>query len=288
MLWRLIGQSDLLIEGFRPGVFDKLGFGYEAVRHRHPSLIYCSVSGFGDSGPYSDQPVFDPIIQALAGWAGIQKEQSEPRLVKGMVADKVSALTNAHAMLAALVKSARTGEGSRLQLTMLDANLTFNWPDGWVSITSGNDRQWQAMCEAFNRDDLLHDERFATTAARAARMDEWMSAIQSMVEDRPVGQVIHLLREAEVPVAPVLEPAEVHRDPQVCAANCLRVVTHPVLGRMRLPSPASAYFGLEVELSPSPTHGQHTWAVLEALGYGEEEIDGLEATGAAGVRVRKV
>lgn len=309
ILWRLIEQADVFVEGFRAGVIDRLGFGYEAVRQRAPGIVYCSSSGFGPSGPYANQPVFDPLIQALAGWAGIQQQNDEPTLVRGMVADKVGAYTNAQAIMAALLKRARTGAGSLVQVNMLEASLAFNWSDvmmdctlldedadhrpsvlaayrlyrcsdGWVSIAPGTDRHWQKMCESLERADAWEEQRFRTSAGRGAHLAEWMNLVAAMVLPFRVEEVVGRLREAEVPVAPVLMPREIHQDDHVQATGMLQEQVHPRAGRMRVPRPAGAFLGEAPSLEPAPAHGEHTAAILSELGFEPAQIDAMLAQGA--------
>jgi crotonobetainyl-CoA:carnitine CoA-transferase CaiB-like acyl-CoA transferase len=299
VLWRLIESADIFIEGFRAGVIDRLGFNYEKVRARCPAIIYCSSSGFGPTGPYADQPVYDPLIQSLSGWAGIQQQDGEPKLVRGMVADKVGAYTNAQAMMAALVKRLRTGEGSRVQVNMLEANINFTWPDvmmdctlldddvdhrpnllgiyrlygcsdGWVGIAPGADRHWEDMCAALDRMDLFADDRFKTAAARGGVMNEWFVIIDAMVKPFTVAEVVARLRKAEVPVAPVMHPDQVHTDAQVQAMGVLQESIHPVAGQVRHPRAVSSFFGQTLTLTPAPTHGQHTREILDELGLSNE------------------
>lgn len=309
VLWRLIEQADVFVEGFRAGVIDRLGFGYDAVQARAPRLVYCSSSGFGATGPYADQPVFDPLIQSLAGWAGIQQQDGVPTLVRGMVADKIGAYTNAQAIMAALVQRGRTGTGAHVQVNMLEANLAFNWPDvmmdctlldgdadhrpnilgayrlyrcsdGWVGIAPGVDRHWQSMCEALERPDAYADERFKTSAGRGANLPVWFELIGAMVAPLPVADVVERLRQAEVPVAPVLMPGEVHADPHVRATGMLQEVEHPRAGRMRLPRPAGVFLGEAPSLSPAPVQGEHTVEILRELGFDAAQIDRLLAQAA--------
>jgi crotonobetainyl-CoA:carnitine CoA-transferase CaiB-like acyl-CoA transferase len=309
VLWRLIERADVFVEGFRAGVIDRLGFGYEAARERAPGLVYCSSSGFGASGPYADQPVFDPLIQSLAGWAGIQQQNGVPTLVRGMVADKVGAYTNAQAIMAALVQRSRTGAGAHVQVNMLEASLAFNWPDvmmdctlldedadhrpnilgayrlyrcsdGWVGIAPGVDRHWQSMCEALDRQDAYADERFTTSAGRGANLAIWFELIGTMVAPLTVDEVVMRLRRAEVPVAPVLMPNEVHADPHVRATGMLQEVEHPQVGRIRMPRPAGAFLGAAPTLSPAPLQGEHTVQILGELGFDATGIERLLADAA--------
>jgi len=304
ILWRLIEEADVFLEGFRNGVIDRLGFSYDQVKERNAKIVFCSSSGFGPVGPYADQPVYDPLIQALTGWAGIQKKDGEPALVRGMVADKVGANTNAQAIMAALIKRERTGRGSHVQVNMLEASLNFVWSDvmmdctlldedadhrpnvlgiyrlhkckdGWISIAVGADHQWKAMCHALDRPDIFADERLVTSAGRGANQAHWYDMMDEMVAPLTIEVVVERLREADVPVAPVLEPKDVFKDPQVAAAGFLKETDHPIVGKLRHPRGPAAYLGVDHDLAPAPTHGQHTSEILGELGFGEDDIEAM-------------
>lgn len=299
VLWSLIDTADVFIEGYRTGVMDKLGFGYSAVSAKKPSIIYCASSGFGPTGPYADQPVYDPLIQGLSGWAGIQKQDGQPTLVRAMIADKIGAYTNAQAIMAALIKRGVSGRGSHVQVSMLESNLGFVWPDvmmdctlldedvhhlpnilasyrlygckdGLVAIAPGADRHWQSMCEAL-APELYDDERFHTFAGRGEHNREWMDTIDRMVKPFGVDEVVDKLRAAEVPVAPVRAPEDVYADPQIVATGMLRESEHPIVGTIRHPRPMSAYFGVDTTLRPAPKHGEHTLEILTELGVDADQ-----------------
>ena len=301
VLWRLIEAADVFVEGYRAGVMTRLGFGYEAARARNPKLVYCSSSGFGPTGPYADQPVYDPLIQSLTGWAGIQQQAGTPNLVRAMVADKVGAYTNAQAILAALVQRGMRGAGSHVQVNMLEANLAFVWSDvmmdctlldddashlpnvlrsyrlygcsdGQVAIAPGNDKHWQSMCEALGPQ-YYEDERFHTFAGRGQYNKEWMDNVESMVSAHTVDEVVGRLRAADVPVAPVLNPHQVHEDPHILATGMLKQTDHPVAGRIRHPRPASSFFGVYEPLLASPSHGEHSKEILAELGFSEDQTN---------------
>ncbi|MFN3231210.1 MAG: CaiB/BaiF CoA transferase family protein [Alphaproteobacteria bacterium] len=304
VLWRLIDWADIFIEGFRPGVTARLGFGHEAVQKRRPDIIYCTSSGFGSDGPYGGRPAFDPLIQALTGWAGMQQEGGEPRLVKGIVADKVSAYVNAQAMMAALFKKASTGEGSHIETTMLEANIGFNWPDmmmdctlldddvvrsdnvmkhyqlyqcadGWISVAASTDAQVKATCEVLERPELAKDERFAKLANRSLNISDWFKTLGMLVAPFTVEAVVDRLVNARVPAAPVLMPREVHTDAHVAATGLLLETDHPTAGTLRQPRAPAAFFGEDLALSPAPVLGEHTRQILEELGTEAGEIDAL-------------
>ncbi|MEM1433002.1 MAG: CoA transferase [Pseudomonadota bacterium] len=307
-LWSLIDTADVFVEGYRPGVMERLGFGYDAVAARNPRLVYCSSSGFGATGPFADQPVYDPLIQALTGWAGVQQKDGEPTLVRSMVADKIGAYSNAQAIMAALIQRGRTGRGTLVQTSMLESNLAFVWPDvrmdctlldddaeqlpnilasyrlypcldGQVATAPGSDRHWESMCEAL-APEVLEDERFRTFAGRGRYNREWMDAIAGMVSGYEVATVVERLRAAEVPVAPVLHPHEVYSDPHVTATGMLRETEHPVVGAIRHPGPASRYLGVDRSLSPAPKQGEHSVAILREIGRDDQAIDALLKSGA--------
>ncbi len=191
---------------------------------------------------------------------------------------------------------------------MLEANIAFNWSDvmmhaslldadathrpnllssyrlfpcrdGWVTVTAGTDAQWRAFSKALERPELAEDERFATASARAGHVADWYEAMGDAVAAYGLEDVLQRLRAADVPVAPVLDPSEVAEDPQVLAAGLLREIDHPVAGKLRQPRPSAEIFGSLHELSPAPTHGQHTAELLAEIGYEESGIGRLAAEG---------
>lgn len=308
ILWRLLEGADVFMQGFRPGAVDRLGFSPDAAGKRCPRLIYYSSSGFGADGPYANHPVYDPIIQALSGWAGSQTTHGEPSLIRGMVADKVAAMMGAQAVTAALVQRGRTGVGQHVELSMLEANISFNWSDvmmhcslldadaehrpnvlasyrllrcrdGWVAVTAGNDAQWQGFCKALERPDLSRDERFTTPAGRASNMPAWYDAMDEMVTSFDAEEVLERVRAEDVPAAPVLNPDQVADDPQVVVRAAVVETIHPTAGRVLQPRPGARFEGQEVSLCPAPLHGEHSNEVLTELGYEAAAITTLRSDG---------
>ncbi len=309
ILWRLLAEADVFIQGFRPGGMGRLGFGPDDVLARFPSIVYASLSGFGTSGPYANRPVFDPVIQSLAGWAGNQVVDGAPTLVRGFVADKVAALTASQAVAAALVSRERKGVGQHIELSMFEANLAFNWPDvmmhetvlsedathmpnllgvyrlspasdGWVSVTAGTDGQWVSLCNALDRPELAVDERFATASGRNANMPAWYEAFDEMVAQFSTGEVLERLVAADVPAVPVLSPSEVASNEQVVARDAVRVVEHPVVGPMRSARPGARFEGDgEASPRPAPRYAEHTDQLLSELGFDASAIEGLRSRG---------
>ena len=303
LVLRLVERADVFAQGYRTGAVERLGLGYDAASARNPGLVYLSASGFGSDGPYAGRPAYDPIIQALSGWAGSQvTDAGEPSLVRGMVADKVAALVIAQAVTAAIAARGMHGRGQHVTVSMLEANLAFTWPDvmmdetlldpdathrpnllqgyrvfpcadGWVSVAAGTNEHWQGLCHACGRDDIGRDERFATPASRAASFTAWYDAIAEMVAPLRRSDVLDRCVAAGVPIAPVYERAEVVDDPQVVARGAVRELEHPVIGRYRSPRPGARFGGdVAAEPRPAPAHGEHTDEILSELGYGAEDV----------------
>jgi crotonobetainyl-CoA:carnitine CoA-transferase CaiB-like acyl-CoA transferase len=301
ILWRLIDTADVFVEGFRDGVVDTLGFGYAAVAQRKPDIVYCSSSGYGKSGPYAGQPVYDPLIQAVSGWAGIQNPDGEPVFIKNMIADKIAASANVQAIMAALIRRHRCGEGAHIENSMLESNVHFIWSDGMmhcslldedanhlpnllsgyrvyacgeghVAIATGNDAQWLAFCEALERADLAADKRFATASARGENLQQLFEAIEQTTLRFERDVVLERLRAVGVPVAPVNRPSEVAGDPQVSATGAIEECAHPVAGLLLRPRSPANRMGEAIDLSPAPTLGEHTDDILTELGFDSEQL----------------
>lgn len=308
IFWQLLEEADVLIQGFRAGVLGKLGFDYETVAARLPGLIYCSSTGFGETGPYADQPAFDPIVQALSGWAGIQQVDGNPTLHKTMVSDKTAAAYNAMAIMAALVQRGNTGKGCYIEASMLESNIMFNWPDvmmqctlldddarhipnifssyrlyectdGWVTIACGTDQQWLSFCTATDRPECAEDPRFKTAADRGGNIAEFFNMTAELAAPFDSDTLVARLRAADVPVAPVHAPEAVKEDPHVQARGFIREVEHPVAGRFLSPQTPASMFGQANDPGPAPVHGEQTRSILENLGFDDEQIAKLQASG---------
>ncbi len=306
----LVNDADVLVEGFRPQVMEKLGLGYGQLAELNPRLVYCSCSGFGHEGPYADRPVYDPLIQAMSGWASTQIVDNNPTLIRNMAADKVGAYNNAQAIMAALLEREREGHGSHVHTNMLDANLAFAWPDtamhtslrdpegvehrpnllfsyrlykasdGWVSVAIGTDKQWFAACRALDRPDIAEDERLQTTANRAADINLWYDTIDEMTQAFPTTEVITRLQQADVPCAPVLDSEAVFNDEHVQATGFLEEGDHPIIGRYRRPRPRSRQHDDLTALSPAPRWGEHSRELLLEYGFSAAQIESFIEEGA--------
>ena len=268
-----------------------------------------SSSGFGDEGPYSDRPVYDPVIQAISGWAGAQRTADGPTLIRGMVADKVAALTTSQAITAALFARDKTGKRQHVQVSMLEANIAFNWPDvmmhetvldddalhlpnllgsyqlfstsdGWLSVTAGTDSQWEAVCSALSREDLAQDERFSSAANRSKHFTEWYESFDEMLGAFTTEEALKKCQDADVPAVKVLDPSEVAHDTHVEEVGSVAEVEHPIIGKMRIPR-QGAVFNNSTNYSPrpAPAYCQDTTDLLIELGYSTDVIEKLRSTG---------
>ncbi len=308
---RLAAGADVFVQNFRPGAIEKMGLGEDEIRALRSDIVYVSISGFGDSGPYAHKRVYDPIIQALSGVTDIQadSESGRPRMMRTVVPDKTTALTAAQAITAGLLARERTGEGVHIRLAMLDAMIAFLWPEGMINltlvddarapgvgqiaqdlvfrttdgyITAGamSDQEWEGMCLALERPEWRDDERFKTTAARFINAKTRLAETAKVLATRSSAEWLERLDACGVPCAPVLMRSEVIANAQVVANALIAEYDHPGLGRVRQPR-AAARFGAAGD-PPQPRAaalGEHNREVLAELGYSHEEIAEFERNG---------
>ncbi|MEJ0020373.1 MAG: CoA transferase [Acetobacteraceae bacterium] len=297
-LKRLIATADVFIQNFRSGVIERMGFGEDVVRALAPDIIYVSISGFGEQGPFAQKPVYDPLIQALSGLASIQggSDQERPRLVRTIVPDKLTGVVAAQAITAALLSRERTGQGQHVRLSMLDAVVAFLWgsdmgsqtfvggelpqqeaasfidliyetADDYISAAVQTDREWIALTRALERPDWLEDPRFATPELRQRHINERLAMTQEVLRTRGAAEWLERLTAAGVPCAPVLTRTRMIEHPQVVANGIVVETAHPAAGLLRQARPAARFSGTPATIQRgAPALGEHTEEVLAEIG----------------------
>lgn len=314
-LLRLAAGADVFIQNFRPGVVDRMGIGEDAIRDVAPDIIYVSISGFGDDGPYAAKPVYDPLIQALSGLATVQagSDEDRPRLVRTILPDKLTGTVAAQAITAALLARTRTGEGQHIRLSMLDTLIAFLWgsdmgsqtfvdsplpqqeaasfidliyetADGYISVAVQSDKEWRALTRAFDTPEWLDDPRFLTPALRQQNIDERLRLTQEMLRTRPAAEWLERLEAEDVPCAPVLTRTEAIRHPQAAANGIVIETDHPAAGGVRQARPAARFSAAPHAVRHAGAAlGEHTVDILAEAGFSEAEIAAMIRDGIAAV-----
>jgi len=310
----LAAGCDVVVQNFRPGVVDRMGIGEDAIREVAPNIIYVSISGFGEHGPFAHKPVYDPIVQALSGLAYVQggSDEVRPRLIRTILPDKVTAVTASQAITAALLARERTGEGQHVKLSMLDSVLAFLWSsdmggqtyvgkpvsqqraasfidliyetkNGYMSISTMTNTQWAGAATAFGRPEWLEDERFKSTALRDLNIDARLELVQSVLITETTEHWLEVLEDAGVPCTPVLTRNQVIEHPQVLASEILREHDHEHAGLLRQTRNAARFSKTEPEYRfGAPKLGQHTDELLAEAGYSRAEIAAMRDKGQVG------
>lgn len=307
---RLAAESDVLLENFRPGTTERLGAGYEELSRINPRLVYCSISGFGQDGPYRDRPGFDAVAQAMSGMMSITGEPEGAPTKHGMsIADLTAGMWAAFAISSALYERERSGRGQHLDVSLLDGQISWltyvagayfatgNLPtrygsghptivpyqpfatqDGYIMLAVGTDKQWQVFCRAADLEHVADDPRFATNAARVENRDAVIDLVAKVLKRRTTQSWQTELESVGVPCGPINNVAQVFDDPHVRAREMVTSFVHPRAGTVQT-------VGVPVKLSRTPGTrpaappllGEHTRAVLLELGYTDVEVDALAA-----------
>lgn len=309
-LRRLVARADVFVQNFRPGAAERMGLSEAALRAVRPDLVYVSISGFGERGPYAHKRVYDPVVQALSGLAAIQGGTSgRPRMLRLIVPDKLTAVTAAQAITAALLARERTGEGQHLRLSMLDAVVAFLWPEGMARHTYVGDdvghsrpsearelvfetrdgfmtagtvalREWQAFCRATGREEWIDDPRFRSAAGLVKHADARLELMARVLRERTTAEWLEVLDAAQVPCAPILTREELVEHPQIVANELIVENDWPATGPMRQPRPAERFDRTPSSIRrPPPLLGEHGEEVLRELGYDDAEIVRLRQSG---------
>ena len=311
VLWQLIEEADVLLQNFRPGAMERMGFGEGVVRAKNEDIIYVSISGFGETGPYADRRVYDPVIQALSGATDIQanRHTGYPEMFRVIIADKVASLTAAQAISSALYHRAQTGEGQHIKLSMLDAMLAFFWPEGMGGITyadneydpsqtSGSmdliyptqdgfitagvisDKEWVGLCHALDREDLIEDERFATARARLQNVQARKEITLEEIAKWPTAEILRRLNQHDVPNAPLLRRKELLDNEQIVASESVQRIEYEGFGEVRQARPAARFSKTPSEIrGPAPKLGEQSTAILNRLGYSDEQVQQMVDAG---------
>ena len=309
---KLVRSADVLVQNFRPGAIERMGLGEAEVRKLRPDIIFVSISGFGDTGPYVHQRVYDPVIQALCGLAEIQADRhldGRPRMVRTIIPDKTTAVTAAQAITAALFARERSKQGQHIRIAMLDVMVAYLWPeaisslsfvgheadpsrgqmgldlvfktqDGYITAGALSNSEWQGMCNALNRPDLIEDPRFNSVALRGRNSAERRAITSGEIEKWPTKEILKRLDERSVPCAPILSRTDLLEDEQIRVNKLIEIHDDAQLGPVRQPRPAARFDKTPAAvIAMAPYLGQHNAELLGELGYADEEIARLGAAG---------
>lgn len=304
---RLASTADVFLQNFRPGVVNRLGVGEADIRAVAPKIVYCSISGFGDEGPWVGKPVYDPVIQAVSGLTTIQagSDTERPRLIRTVLPDKLAAVMVAQNVSAALVARERQGIGQHLRISMLDSVLYFLWAsdmgaqtypdktvsnqeaasfidliyetaDGHMTVAVMSNKEWAGLTKALGKSDWFSDPRFATPSARDKHVNERLEMTQAVLRTRPTAEWMALLEAHDVPCAPALKRSEVIDHPQVQANGTVVEVEHHAAGRLRQARSPGRFDKTPTSLRlGAPLLGEHNDEILREIGYAETEIESL-------------
>ena len=305
ILLKLASEADIFMQNFRPGAIERMGFGEDVIRKLNEKIIYVSISGFGNRGPYANSRVYDPVIQALSGATDIQadRETGKPKMFRIIIADKVTALTTAQAISSALYAREKHGTAQHIELSMLDCMISFFWPEGMAGIvyaeneidvrklqgsqdliyqaedkyiTAGavSDAEWKGMCKALKREDLIDDERFATPAGRVANAQIRKEITGEEISKWKSSEILKRLQEEGVPSAPLLDRMELLDNDQILANESILRINIDGFGEVRQARPAARFSKTPSELSrPAPKLGEHSFEILSSLGFDDAIIE---------------
>lgn len=310
---RLVKDADVVLENFRPGTMNRMGLGYDELKKLNPRLIYASISGFGNTGPYSERAAYDIIVQAMSGLMSVTGEAGgTPVRVGVSVGDLVAALYGVIGILTALVHRDRTGEGQSVDVAMLDSQVSFlenavaryfvngenpkpignrhpsivpfesfSSSDSSLVIAVGNDGLWRTFCDCLGKPDLARDPRFSSNRLRNENYNHLKALLDAEFKTRTTAEWVAALDGAGIPCSPINTIREVVSHPQLAAREMFMELKHPKAGK-------TTVIGVPVKLgstpgsvrTPAPTLGQHGREILGGLGYSDEAIGELERTGA--------
>lgn len=308
---KLAQDIDVVVENFTPGVMGRFGLDYDAVKAVNPKVVYCSISGFGQDGPYRNRPAYDQIMQGVGGLMSITGEpDGEPQKIGIAVTDIGAGMWSAFAIMAALNHRGKTGEGQYIDISMLDAQVAwltyqaafffangeapkrmgaahptlvpyqaFMCKDGkYINVAVGSERIWERFCQGMEREDLKDHPDYTTNSVRVNNRGAMVSMLQEIFLTRPVAEWVKDLQAANVPCGPINDLADVFADPQVLARNMYLEMAHPTLGSIK-----QTGLPIKFSLTPGgldrhpPLLGEHNQEILKSLGYSEADVQSLMA-----------
>ena len=307
ILFDLVKGADVLLQNFRPGAMDRMGFGEPVMRELNKKLIYVSINGFGEEGPYAHKRVYDPVIQALSCATDIQADRAtgRPQMFRVIIADKVTAITTAQAISTALYAREKTGEGQHIRLSMLDAMLSLFWPEGMAGLTYADqefdvrkyqgamdliyetqdrfitagaisDKEWQGMCRALNREDLIEHPNFKTAQGRFTNNSERKEITGEEIKKWSSEDILARFDQEGVPCAPIIDRSELLAQEQVVANGSIDRLQFEEFGEVRQARHPARFDKTPASVSrPAPRLGEHGREILAAIGYDDEAIESL-------------
>ena len=311
----LAAEADVLIESFRAGALDRMGLGYDAVRRINPDIVYCSVSGYGRTGPMAEKPGYDLIIQAYSGLMHLTGEpEGSPQRVGFSLVDLFTGMMAYGSVLTALYHRDKTGEGQWIEAALLDGQVavmsyhatgymgtgvephrlgsghpslvpyqSFPGSDGFFILGCANQGLWERFCQAIDRTDLMEDPRFKTNTDRVAHRSECVELLSEIFRTKPVAAWVEKIEAAGVPCGPINRVSDVVNDPQVLARNMVLSMPHPNVPDLRVPnSPLKLTETPPSVRRPPPLLGQHNEEILAELGYTPEQMRRLREKGVIG------
>jgi crotonobetainyl-CoA:carnitine CoA-transferase CaiB-like acyl-CoA transferase len=311
VLFDLVENADVLIQNFRPGAMERMGFGEPVLRQLNKNLIYVSINGFGEEGPYAHKRVYDPVIQALSCATDIQADRAtgRPQMFRVIIADKVTAITAAQAISTALYAREKTGEGQHIRLSMLDAMLSLFWPEGMSGLTYADkefdvrkyqgamdliyetqdrfitagaisDKEWQGMCRALNREDLIDHPQFNTAQGRFTHNSERKEVTAEEIKKWSSEEILARFDKEGVPCAPIIDRSELLTHEQVVANGSIERLHFEEFGEVRQARHPARFDKTPASVSrPAPRLGEHGREILAAIGYDDESIESLISAG---------